>query len=93
MSSLSSGSISMCMDVQSDHKPLESIMRKPLGAAPSRLQRMLLQLQRYDLNVTYTPGKDLIADTLSRAVIHEQHTEATDEKVIYALEPTDALST
>ena len=28
--------------VQSDHKPLEIIMRKPLLAAPKRLQRMLL---------------------------------------------------
>ncbi|KAK7886269.1 hypothetical protein WMY93_025890 [Mugilogobius chulae] len=42
--------------VQSDHKPLEVIMRKPLCKAPARLQGMLLQLQRYDLAVTYTPG-------------------------------------
>lgn len=84
------------VNVQSDHKPLENILRKPLRTAPSRLQRMLLQLQRYDLNVTYTPGKELlIADTLSRAVPHGQHTVAddiTDERVVYALEPTDALS-
>lgn len=33
------------VSVQSDHKPLENILRKPLGTAPSRLQRMLLQLQ------------------------------------------------
>ncbi|KAL0152625.1 hypothetical protein M9458_052348 [Cirrhinus mrigala] len=32
--------------VQSDHKPLEAIFSKPIGAAPARLQRMLLQLQR-----------------------------------------------
>lgn len=85
------------VNVQSDHKPLETILRKPLGAAPSRLQRMLLQLQRYDINVTYTPGKELlIADTLSQAVMPEQSVtidDITDEKVIYALEPTDALST
>ena len=58
---------------------------------------MLLQLQRYDLNVTYTPRKELLnADTLSRAVLHERHMAAddvTDERVVYALEPTDALST
>lgn len=58
------------------------------------LQRILLQQQRYDLNVTYTWGKDLLtADTLSRAVIQEQHTavdDITDKKVVYALEPTDA---
>ena len=54
--------------VQSNHKPLEVIMRKPLSKAPARLQGRLLQLQRYDLNVTYTPGKHMyIADTLSCA--------------------------
>lgn len=56
----------MRVNVQSDHKPLENILRNPLGTASFRLQKMLLQLQQYDLNVTYTPGKDLlIADTLS----------------------------
>ena len=58
---------------------------------------MLLQLQRYDLNVFYKPGKELlIADTLSRAVIQEQdmiEDDVADEKVIYTLEPTEALST
>lgn len=83
------------VDVQSDHKPLETILRKPLGTAPSRLQRMLLQLQRYDLNVIYTPGKELlIADTLSRATTQEKERQSDifNEKVIYVLEPTEALS-
>ncbi|PFX19094.1 Retrovirus-related Pol polyprotein [Stylophora pistillata] len=31
--------------VESDHKPLEATMRKPLHVAPLRLQRMLVQLQ------------------------------------------------
>ena len=53
--------------VRSDHKPLEAIMKKPLSAAPPRLQRMLLQLQIYDLDVTHVSGKDmLISDCLSR---------------------------
>lgn len=51
--------------VQSDHKPLE-----PLLSAPKRLQRMLLRLQKYDINVIYVPGREmLLADTLSRAYI------------------------
>ena len=33
------------LHVETDHKPLESIFRKPLLAAPCRLQRMLLRLQ------------------------------------------------
>ena len=56
--------------VQTDHKPLENILKRPLLQAPRRLQRMLLQLQRYHLNVVYKPGKEpLIADTLSRAYL------------------------
>ena len=53
--------------VESDHKPLESILAKPLVSAPKRLQRMILRLQRYDLDVRYKKGSELhLADTLSR---------------------------
>lgn len=40
--------------VQSDHKPLEMVTKKPLLSAPKRLQRMLLRLQKYDM---FIPGK------------------------------------
>ena len=54
--------------VQSDHKLLESILKKPLHRAPKRLQSMMLRLQRYDILVSYVSGKLLyLADTLSRA--------------------------
>ena len=56
--------------VQSDHKPLESIVNKPLHKVSPRLQRMLLKLQNYDLSIKYVKGKDLhVADTLSRAYL------------------------
>ena len=56
--------------VQSDQKPLESIVHKPLYKVSPRLQRMLLKLQNYDLSIRYVKGKDLhIADTLSRAYL------------------------
>jgi transposase InsO family protein len=59
--------------VQSDHKPLESIMKKPLSVAPPRLQRMLLQLQKYDIEVVHVPGKDIpVADALSRKFLPAQ---------------------
>ena len=53
--------------VETDHKPLEVITKKSILAAPRRLQRMLLQLQWYDLEIIYRPGKQQwIADILSR---------------------------
>lgn len=73
--------------IQSDHKPLEAILSKPIGKAPARLQRMLLQIQRYDISLVYTPGKELlIADTLSRAHPHSVSNEHDlgDERVVYA---------
>ena len=54
-------------EVHSDHKPLESIMKKSLSSAPPRLQRMLLQLQKYDINVKHVSGKNIpVSDALSR---------------------------
>ena len=53
--------------VHSDHKPLETIFKKPLHMAPKRLQRMLLRLQRHSIRLIYRPGKELhVADFLSR---------------------------
>ena len=55
-------------NVESDHKPLQSIFSKPLLSAPMRLQSMMLCLQPYDLNVYYKPGKEIpVGDALSRA--------------------------
>lgn len=54
--------------IETDHKPLINIFKKPLLTAPARLQRMLLMLQPYSFNLIYKPGKELLlADALSRA--------------------------
>jgi len=54
--------------VESDHKPIESIMKKPLKKATPRLQRLMLRLQPYDLKIQYVAGKFMyVADTLSCA--------------------------
>lgn len=38
-----------------------------MHAAPLRLQRILLQLQKYDFEIVHVPGKSIpVADTLSR---------------------------
>lgn len=44
--------------VESDHKPLEVIYKKPLVSCPPRLQHLLIRLQKYDVNLTYKPGKE-----------------------------------
>ena len=50
------------IEVLSDHKPLESIFKKPLFKVPPRLR---FRLQKYYLKVKYVLGKFLkIADTL-----------------------------
>ena len=62
--------------VETDHKPLEVITKKSILAAPRRLQRMLLQLQRYDLEIIYRPGKQQwIADILSRFPVESPFTD------------------
>lgn len=54
--------------VETDHKPLESILKKSILSAPKRLQQMMLKLQKYDLHVTYKKGAHMyLANTLSRA--------------------------
>ena len=50
--------------IQSDHKPLEIIQKKPMQSAPKRLQRMLVNMAAYDYEIYYTPGSKMyLADT------------------------------
>ena len=66
------------VEVITDHKSLEAILRKPLSVAPPWLQRMMLHLQKYEMNVLYKPGKNIPgADTLSR--LHLKDTNDTQE--------------
>ena len=53
--------------VQSDHQPLQSIWKKSIVFTSTRLQRLLLRLVHYDLNIEFLSGKEnVIADALSR---------------------------
>ena len=58
--------------VETDHKPLVSTMKKPLSDCPIRIQRLLLRLQKYSIDLTYLPGQFLYdSDALSRAYVND----------------------
>ena len=69
--------------MESDHKPLETILLKPLHAAPQCLKK-------YNLELSYKKGCDrFLADTLSRAYLPEvnsseltQELEGVDHKLL-----------
>ena len=68
--------------VESDHKPLEMIILKNLAAAPQRLQRMLLRIQPYEVQIRYRPGKEMaLADTLSRQPCPDNKTIELDVQI------------
>lgn len=53
---------------QTDHKPPVIIARKPLSDVPKRLQKLMIIFQKYDYELVYLPGSQMvIADALSRA--------------------------
>lgn len=65
--------------IHTDHKPLVNIFQKPISLAPTRLQRMLLRLAKYNIDINYVSAKNvLIADTLSRLVKPESDSEVPD---------------
>ena len=82
--------------VETDHKPLVGIFQKPLHKLSPRLQRMRMSLLRYDLEVVYVPGKNmLIPDALSRATTlppteHDVLDEAHVMSLVYQMPVTDA---
>ncbi len=91
-------SMTMCgipkITVETDHKPLETILTKPLHTAPARLQKMIMSIQKHPIHVIYKPGKELlIADTLSRAPLPDKATELEfqqyDINIIHLLPVTE----
>lgn len=73
--------------IHTDHKPLESIFKKSLLNAPKRLQRMLLRLQKYNLNVQYLKGAHMyIADMLSRASLPSVQSSCEDRAHVFRVE-------
>ena len=65
--------------VESDHKPLEVIVKKPLYTTSPRLQRFLLRLKKYQFSLQYVSGKQMhVAGALSRAHLSKT-SEGEDE--------------
>lgn len=62
--------------LQTDHKPLVSIVKKDLVCLSPRIQRMMLRLLRYNFHLEHVPGSQLfVADTLSRDPISDASIE------------------
>jgi len=59
--------------VQSGHRPLETIFKKPIHNSPKRPQHMRLRLQHYDIQTEYKRGISMfLAHTLSRAYLENE---------------------
>ena len=82
--------------VETDHKPLEAILKKPIHQAPLRLQMMILRIKPYAVSVKYAPGiislsclyyyQLILADALSRAYLPIETPDQPDEFEIHVLE-------
>lgn len=69
--------------VETDHQPIVSIHKKAYDKCPARIQRFLLRLQRYDIQMSYKRGKDqVLSDTLSRATLEEEGCSEIPEEEI-----------
>ncbi|KAI5730816.1 hypothetical protein M8J77_000372 [Diaphorina citri] len=75
--------------IHTDHKPLVTIVKKNIAKISPRMQRMILKLIAYDLEVEYLPGTQMyIADTLSRNFIASSKEENSDcDMYIHELSP------
>ena len=62
--------------VETDHKPLESIWKKSIPIASPRLQRLLLKMSKYNVEMRNIQDKtNVIADDLSRVCCMESPDE------------------
>lgn len=83
------------IEVQTDHKPLVSIMCKNIANINNnRLQRMRLKLLNYNLKVRYVPGKNMyVADCLSRSYLKDKVYDDSDlVEVVHTLSKNAQVS-
>ena len=78
--------------IESDHKLLEAIAKKPLRCAPKRLQGMFLKVQKFDINIVYNPGsRTYLAGTLSRAYLPSSKNTQGDFEIVNVLNHDEIL--
>ena len=66
--------------IETDNKPLQAINTKPLSQVPLSLQKMILNVRGYDVEIRYIPGgKQVLADTLSLASVYNDDSGADEE--------------
>ena len=76
--------------IESDHEALKAVFTKPIHKSPKRLQRMLMALQNYSLDVQYKKGELMwISDALSRAYRNTTEASKHDTSLICALAEID----
>lgn len=77
--------------IESDHKPLETIFKKPITSAPPRLQRILFDVMVYSPKVIYKKGTEIpIADALSRDVKNRINEAEEEDLQIHIVMPFSA---
>ena len=76
--------------IESDHEPLKAVFTKPIHKSPKRLQKILMALQNYSLDVQYKKGELMwISDALSRAYRNTTEASKHDTSLICALAEID----
>ena len=77
--------------VESDHRPLESITKKPVSTASPRIKRMLLKSQPYDFTVKYVPDKKMpVPDMLSMSPLPGPEIPQLDVSIGYLVHMTSS---
>ena len=68
--------------ILTDHRPLIYMFNPKVSTiVPPRIQRLLWKLQAYDYTIEHIPGKENIADSLSRMPVQTIHDERHDSFV------------
>ena len=70
------------IQVYTDRKPLENITKKPLASAPPRLQRMLLQLQKYNLKIPTFRARAFLSPTRSPGIFFQPCPRTTSQRTL-----------